>query len=757
MEFYSYLTRCYISVNGSILIKHVYFADGSHESVEDPIWICFLCAQQFVNQDELMIHQDQCEKETEEKEVKKPVCRPPSPPRRRNIRRQQPRYQPSHIVIQPKPIIFHPEPVKLICHRRRTFTLEPYIPPLKEDFLKALSLSDKPKEPPRVVTPVSDIDSDCEIIDVTYDETAVKMCRTPKSLMSQMSRDIENSARKRHLSFSQVLDLPEENSSDNSENESESGSQKKPKTPFGTLLCGIDLTSPLGQRVKKHWKIEANYSIVSEDRIEVYCSGPMKNDFVEKLRHRGESSYPIVFNKKNRKHMAKHKHQYKFNSGQRKEFMLRLKTGLSKRSRKLLSEVVKCKVLLKRLKPGVIRRWVRRKPPHPYPYAYIRRMFEQEHPIIKKIVQKPIAGPKYAKLKQISDGLRKLNRPHNLLPNQRMVTKMVQNADGTSSMRMVCAPPSSMMRPQYNNMGNNRRKQTFDQHNVRQMDPMEIEIIELSSSDEEEGTAQRHTAAPLQPRHTATPPQPRHTDTPPQPRHTATPPQPRHTDTPPQPIMTHYKNITGVPGNSSEQLQKMAFMANKQKPTNSIPQQLSVLNPSTIRLLPNHELQGPRSASPSNTRARIFQGVKGILSPSTVQNKAGVYLHSSPPGGSTCKEMMQNSKPVSGMVNRAVLKDSTAPILRNASNTPTKLLCRNAPKAANFPGYVNRDYSSLSCSDLGTQHSITEGPNRFPVLKRQTNGSPLPHKTISPKPTIAESKPRDPIMESDIIIIDDED
>ena len=717
-----------------ILIRHVYFADGSQESVEDPIWICFLCAQQFVNQDELMIHQDQCEKETEEKEVKKPVRRPPSPPRRRNIRRQQPRYQPSHIVIQPKPIVFHPQPVKLIYHRRRTFTPEPYIPPLKEHFLKALSLSDKPKEPPRVATPVSDIDSDCEIIDVTYDETAVKTPRTPKSLMSQLSRDLENSARKRHLSFSQVLDLPEENSSDNSESESESGSQKKPKTPFGTLLCGIDLTSPLGQRVKKHWKIEANYSIVSEDKIEVYCSGPMKNDFVEKLRHRGESSYPIVFNKKNRKHMAKHKHQYKFNSGQRKDFMLRLKTGLSKRSRKLLSEVVKCKVILKRLKPGVIRRWVRRKPPHPYPYAYIRRMFEQEHPIIKKIVQKPIAGPKYAKLKQISDGLRKLNRPHNLLPNQRMVTKMVQNADGTSSMRMVCAPPSSMMRPQYNNMGNNRRKQTFDQHTVRQMDPMEIEIIELSSSDEEEGTAQCH--------------------------HTATPPQPRHTATPPQPT-THYKNITGVPivpGNSSQQLQKMAFMANKQKPTNSIPQQLSGLNPSTVRLLPKHELQSPRLANPSNTRARIFQGVKGILSPSTVQNKAGVYLHSSPPGGSTCKEMMQNSKPVSDMVNRAIFKDSTAPILRNASNTPTKLLCRNAPKAANFPGYVNCDYSSLSCSDLGMQHSITEGPNRFPVLKRQTNGSPLPHKTISPKPTIAaESKPRDPIMESEIIIIDDED
>jgi hypothetical protein len=54
----------------------------------------------------------------------------------------------------------------------------------------------------------------------------------------------------------------------------------------------------------------------------------------------------------------------------------------------------------------------------------------------------------------------------------------------------------------------------------------------------------------------------------------------------------------------------------------------------------------------------------------------------------------------------------------------------NAPKAANFPGYVNCDYSSVSCSDLGMQHSITEGPNRFPVLKRQTNGSPLPIDTM---------------------------
>ncbi|CAG2220161.1 unnamed protein product [Mytilus edulis] len=644
---------------------------GCQESVEDPIWICFLCAQQFADQEELMTHQDKCEEEAEKEE-------------------------------------------------RRRFTPEPYVPPKTEDFLKALNLYDKPKEPPRVVTPVSDIDSDCEIIDVTYDESAVQTPRTPKSLMSQLSRDTHNSCRKRHLSFTQALELPEGYSSEDSESETESGSQKnKLKTPLGTLLCGVDLTSPLGQRVKKHWKIDTNYTIISGDKIEQFCSGPMKNDFVEKLRHRGESSYPIVFNKKNRRHMSKHKHSYKFNSGQRKEFMMRLKTGLTKRSRKLLEDIVKCCVKLDRVKPGVIRRWLRPKPPPPYPYAYIRRMYEQEHPIIKKIVQKPKPGPKYAKLKQITDGLRKLNRPHNLLPNQRMFSKVVHNPDGSTSMRMVYQHPTSQVRPQFGNVPGNRRKQTFNQSTVRQIDPDDIEIIELSSSDEEGDKI---------------------------------PQQPPQTASLPPKGMTTFKNITGVA--TSPQIARRMAVPNSQKLFRSHQQHSPGMMSPRMNFYPRLQQQVSRPISPSNTRERIFQGVRGILSPSSLQNKSHTAIHSSPPGASTCKELMQNSKPVSGFVNRAMFKE-TPQILRTSQNSPSKSINKNSPKAAGFPGYVRMDYTvpaDSTTSSVGASFNV-----------KYTNGSPVISKTMvqpvstNRSPLITQPKPRDPIMESDVIVIDDED
>lgn len=697
---------------------------GCQESVEDPIWICFLCAQQFADQEELMTHQDKCEEEAEKEESKLPSPPPPSPPRRPPtppVRKLRPRRtKPTHIVIQPQTAQYQVQPVKLVCHRRRRFTPEPYVPPKTEDFLKALNLYDKPKEPPRVVTPVSDIDSDCEIIDVTYDESAVQTPRTPKSLMSQLSRDTHNSCRKRHLSFTQALELPEGYSSEDSESETESGSQKnKLKTPLGTLLCGIDLTSPLGQRVKKHWKIDSNYTIISGDKIEQFCSGPMKNDFVEKLRHRGESSYPIVFNKKNRRHMSKHKHSYKFNSGQRKEFMMRLKTGLTKRSRKLLEDIVKCCVKLDRVKPGVIRRWLRPKPPPPYPYAYIRRMYEQEHPIIKKIVQKPKPGPKYAKLKQITDGLRKLNRPHNLLPNQRMFSKVVHNPDGSTSMKMVYQHPTSQVRPQFGNVPGNRRKQTFNQSTVRQIDPDDIEIIELSSSDEEGDKI---------------------------------PQQPPQTASLPPKGMTTFKNITGVA--TSPQIARRMAVPNSQKLFRSHQQHSPGMMSPRMNFYPRLQQQVSRPISPSNTRERIFQGVRGILSPSSLQNKSHTAIHSSPPGASTCKELMQNSKPVSGFVNRAMFKE-TPQILRTSQNSPSKSMNKNSPKAAGFPGYVRMDYTVPADSDASSVGAS------FNV--KYTNGSPVISKTmVQPVPTnrsplITQPKPRDPIMESDVIVIDDED
>ena len=683
--------------------------------MDDPIWICFLCAKQFPNQDDLMTHQDLCEQEEEESEISPPPPLPQPIVLASQVLLPRP---PSHITIQPRKVTTPPRPVTLLYRRRKKFKQEPYLPPPKEDFIKALCLSDKPKEPLRSASPVTDIDSDCEIIDVTYDESAAKTPRTPKSLMSQLSRDVEHAGRRRHFSFSQTIDLPEEYSTEDSDSEAEYGARRKTSTPFGTLLVGIDLTSPLGQRVKKHWKINTNYSIVSGDKIEGFCSGPMNNDFVEKLRHRGESSYPTVFNKKNRKHMAKHKHQYKFTSGQRKEFMLRLKTGLTKKSRKLLKEMVKCNVKLERLKPGVIKKWMKSKPPPPYPYAYIRRMFEQEHPIIKKIVPKFSAGPKYFKLRQISDGLRNLNRPHNLLPNQRMVTQVVHNSDGTKGMRIVPSNvPSSSARQQVGNTGTNRRKQAFDKTSVRQSD---IEIIELSSSDDSDEEIGKSTK-----------------------QHKPTGSQGQ--------TMTHFKNISRV---QQAQQGLRVPMPNQQR--FSVPGQMQRF-PGNV--LPKVNFQSrpdirTRTASPNNTRTRIFQGVKGILSPSSLQN---TIQHSSPPAGSTCRE---DSKPVSGLVNRAIFKDSMPQILRNSQSSPQKM--KPVLQTSTFPGFIPIQTTVAVHTPSATvpHHSQTNGSL---ILNTAVQKSVPPRPSIitksmsgSPKPVVSQNKPRDAVFESEVIVIDDD-
>lgn len=689
------------------------------ETPDDPIWICFLCAKQFPNQDDLMTHQDLCEQEEEQSQT--PVAPPqptaqPSclyPPQPTVLSSCLPPAQPpSHITIQPRKLVTAPRPVTLLYRKRKKFKVEPYVYPPREDFIKALCLSDKPKERPRTVSPVSDIDSDCEIIDVTFDESAAKTPRTLNTLMSQLSRDVEHSGRKRHLSFSLNVELPEEYSTDDSDSDAEYGARRKTSTPYGTLLVGIDLTSPLGQRVKKHWKINTNYSIITSDKIEDFCSGPMNNDFVEKLRHRGETAYPTVFNKKNRKHMAKHKHMFKFNSSQRKEFMLRLKTGLSKRSRKLLKEIVKCSVKLERLKPRVIRKWMKAKPPPPYPYAYIRRMFEQDHPIIKKIVPKFSLGPKYFKLKQISNGLRKLNRPHNLLPNQRMVTQVVHNTDGTKAMRMIPANlPSSAARQQVANTGTNRRKQAFDQSSVRQSD---IEIIELSSSDDSDEEADKTLQNKL------------------------TGSQVNQ--------MTHLKNITGV---SLPQQAVRATMSNTQR--SSVSGQLQrVPGTGSPKINNFSEIRAPGMASPNNTRARIFQGMKGILSPSPLQNQPSTMQHSSLSVVSTCRE---NSKPVSGFASRVTFKDSVPQILRTSQNSPQKV--KPVLQTPTFPGFIpiQTTVSVPMTSGTGFSHSQTNGSlvlgsQKRPSIITKPNGG-------SPKPLMPQTH-KEPAVEADVIIIDDD-
>ncbi|VDI16791.1 Hypothetical predicted protein [Mytilus galloprovincialis] len=97
----------------------------------------------------------------------------------------------------------------------------------------------------------------------------------------------------------------------------------------------------------------------------------------------------------------------------------------------------------------------------------------------------------------------------------------------------------------------------------------------------------------------------------------------------------------------------------------------------------------------------------------------------------------------------------TPQILRTSQNSPSKSMNKNSPKAAGFPGYVRMDYTVPADSDASSVGAS------FNV--KYTNGSPVISKTmVQPVPTnrsplITQPKPRDPIMESDVIVIDDED
>ena len=425
-----------------------------------------------------MEHQDDCERKAEEEEARNP---PPPPP--------------------PKPPVtiryFYP------ARKRKRRKQEPYIPPPKEDFISCLYLKEKPKEEPKVASPSGDvkqeeIDSDCEIVDIDMSESDTPMTpRTPKSLISQLSKEGHHGdagSRRRHLSFSQMA-ANEQDSSESSDEAETSTSPDKPSLAISSLLYNIDVTSALGKRVRKHLRHDATLPIVSKP--EAYCSQD-RNTFTEKLRQRGDQ-FPCVFYKnKRRKLHCKYTHKYRFNKRDREEFMMILKTGLNRRSRHLLTEVKPCKVELVRLKPAVIREWIRRKQPQYVHVSYYQQMMirkqqlqlqaqmqrmqvpNRNYPYLAQTLMKPmkpVVGPLSAKMKQMKN----MATTNNSGPN--MITKMVTNPDGTTSMRIFPGQnPMQQFRSQPS-LPESRRKQNFER--VRNLDD-EVIIIDLSDSDEED-------------------------------------------------------------------------------------------------------------------------------------------------------------------------------------------------------------------------------------------------------------------------------
>ncbi|OWF55894.1 uncharacterized protein LOC110455023 [Mizuhopecten yessoensis] len=482
--------------------------EESPTQANNPIWVCFLCAKQFTNQSDLMVHQDKCENEEEEAEAEKETVSKVLPTQ----------FVPNTLPFQAVPTIISAQtiqiaqpkrmgrsrviPTRLVQRRRRRFR-EIYIPPPKDVFIKLLDLGEKPRDDSAPVVKEEHVDSDCEIIDVEMVTTPVTP-RTPKSLMSQLSRDAEGSHRKRQLSFSGLV-------SDSDSGGESTTKETKPAPAICSLLLNIDLSSPLGHRVKKQLKIDNTIPIIS--KADIYCRGYDKNNFFEKLRQR-ESAYPCTFKKK-RKH-AQYHHRMKFSSSQRREFMITQKTGLNRKSRKLLSQMEPCKVELEHMDPAEVKEWLRPKPrplmPNYYQQArYAQAVFSRtssnarqfSNEVIQRAIGKPLCGPLSAKIRHMNQSLASLSKM-TPIPRSYMVTQVVKNADGSETMRMV-HDQNSAYRPVYRSQAAaaaSRRKQNFVSERLERSNN-EVEIIDLSSSDEEKEPIKQEVRKPIKAIHRA--------------------------------------------------------------------------------------------------------------------------------------------------------------------------------------------------------------------------------------------------------------
>ena len=185
--------------------------------------------------------------------------------------------------------------------------------------------------------------------------------KTPKSLISQLSRDESGIPSRKRLSYSssterESVTVVSEDESDESENEEiEENTSAEPKT---LNLLNIDVTSFLGQRVRKHVQVETPVQVLSDS--ENFCRTPVKNNFLEKLRKK-PPSYPVMYKPRRISNLNKQNHLYKFSVRERKEFYEYLNTGLNKESRELLKNMKEMSVKLKRLERKALLRWIPRK------------------------------------------------------------------------------------------------------------------------------------------------------------------------------------------------------------------------------------------------------------------------------------------------------------------------------------------------------------------------------------------------------------
>ncbi|XP_033746260.1 uncharacterized protein LOC117331572 [Pecten maximus] len=286
------------------------------------IYVCFFCEKEFMDRSEMRQHQEKC------------VERPPTlqivgtPPRQTLSSRGPPPISPS--------------PKMLFSEKN--------IRPSKDLFIRLVNLVPQKKADKIRAKHRYSQEIDCEKIDLD-EPMSPTTPRTPKSLISQLSRDDSAATSKKRLSYSEPVDSDRESVASGSCEEGEGGTVQK-----GKSLLSIDLSSLLGQRIQKHIHTESGLLVIPN--AEQFCKTPVKNDTLGKLRHR-VVTFPVTY-KARKKNVANYAHEYTFNSRQKREHFRRVRTGLNISSYKLLKSLPQCMVSMNQLNDRELRRWLSR-------------------------------------------------------------------------------------------------------------------------------------------------------------------------------------------------------------------------------------------------------------------------------------------------------------------------------------------------------------------------------------------------------------
>ncbi|XP_059167770.1 uncharacterized protein LOC131949805 isoform X2 [Physella acuta] len=227
--------------------------------------------------------------------------------------------------------------------------------PSKEEYISALELIPKSKTE---VIARRRRNTECETIDLEDLPVSPTVPRTPKRLLSHLSRDESSSSctYRRRLSLSFQTKNEKENVDAKKDlTNPEEKRDEKPKLASVKSLYNLDLTSPLGQCVSRHIKGDPNLHVLSDVESHCLTSTPKKSLVDLKLRER-PVNYLVTF--KGYPSKLPYIHQYKFNQLEKKEFLRRVNTGLDKKSRRLARKMKPCRVLLRPVTKADLKQWI---------------------------------------------------------------------------------------------------------------------------------------------------------------------------------------------------------------------------------------------------------------------------------------------------------------------------------------------------------------------------------------------------------------